>query len=99
MTGCLLETISLLLIVIATVGRSTWSSLYISGDKEHRAVCEGPYAILRNPLYMFSFVGVFGLGLANMHLTTLAWPSSPWHSSSIIDWWCGLRSTTFFRES
>ena len=70
-TGRLLELVSLLLIVIATFGR-IWCSLYISGYKEHRVVCEGPYAIIRNPLYLFSFVGAVGLGLATMHLAILA---------------------------
>jgi len=70
-TGRLLDTIGLLLVVIASLGR-TWCSLYISGYKEHRIVCEGPYAIVRNPLYLFSFVGALGLGLATMHLAILA---------------------------
>lgn len=70
-TGRLLETTSLLLVVIAALGR-IWSSLYISGYKEHRIVCEGPYAIVRNPLYMFSFIGALGLGLATIHLSILA---------------------------
>lgn len=70
MTGRLPETIGLLLVVIASMGR-TWSSLYISGYKEHRVVCEGPYAIVRNPLYLFSFVGALGLGLATRHLSIL----------------------------
>lgn len=71
MTGHLIEMVSLLLIVIATFGR-TWCSLYISGYKEHRVVCEGPYAIVRNPLYLFSFVGAVGLGLVTMRLSILA---------------------------
>ncbi len=70
-SGRLLETTSLLLVVIAALGR-VWSSLYISGYKEHRIVCEGPYAIVRNPLYVFSFIGALGLGLATRHLAILA---------------------------
>lgn len=70
LTGILLDIVSLLLIVIATFGR-IWSSLYISGYKEHRVVSEGPYAIVRNPLYAFSFIGALGLGLATLQLSIL----------------------------
>lgn len=69
-SGMLLDSISLVLIVIATFGR-LWSSLYISGHKEHRLVAEGPYSIVRNPLYVFSFIGALGLGLATLHLSVL----------------------------
>jgi protein-S-isoprenylcysteine O-methyltransferase Ste14 len=59
------------LIVVAAFGR-IWSSLYISGYKEDRIVTEGPYAIVRNPLYAFSFLGALGLGLATTNLLILA---------------------------
>jgi len=55
------------LVVLAVLGR-IWCSLYISGYKEDRVVTEGPYAIVRNPLYVFSFLGALGLGLATRHL-------------------------------
>jgi len=61
------ETFSFILVVIAAFGR-IWSALYISGYKEDRVVTEGPYAMVRNPLYVFSFIGALGLGLATRHL-------------------------------
>jgi protein-S-isoprenylcysteine O-methyltransferase Ste14 len=67
----LMNTLGFVLIVVAAFGR-IWSSLYISGYKEDRIVAEGPYAIVRNPLYVFSFIGALGLGLTTDNLLILA---------------------------
>jgi protein-S-isoprenylcysteine O-methyltransferase Ste14 len=55
------EFLGLALIVIAIVGRA-WCSLYIGGRKKAEIVDRGPYSVTRNPLYVFSFVGAFGIG-------------------------------------
>jgi protein-S-isoprenylcysteine O-methyltransferase Ste14 len=65
-----LDALGFVLVVVAAFGR-IWSSLYISGYKEDRIVAEGPYAIVRNPLYVFSFLGALGLGLATKHVSIL----------------------------
>lgn len=69
--GLVLDSLGFVLVVVAAFGR-IWSSLYISGYKEDRVVTEGPYAIVRNPLYVFSFLGALGLGLATKHVAVLA---------------------------
>jgi len=56
------ELMGLVLIIVCIVGR-TWCSLYIGGRKKQELVEIGPYSIMRNPLYSFSFLGAFGIGL------------------------------------
>lgn len=65
----LYEAIGLVLILVCIVGR-TWCSLYIAGRKKQELVAIGPYSIMRNPLYTFSFIGAMGVGLQFGAVTT-----------------------------
>lgn len=56
-----IEDAGLVLIFVCVLGRA-WSTLYIGGRKKESLVREGPYSISRNPLYLFSFIGVAGIG-------------------------------------
>jgi protein-S-isoprenylcysteine O-methyltransferase Ste14 len=65
------ELIGFLLIFLAVLGR-LWCALYISGRKNRELCRSGPYAYCRNPLYLFSFLGVLGICLAAQSPLALA---------------------------
>jgi hypothetical protein len=66
-----LEMSGLFLLTVCAMGR-LWSLMYISGNKRYEMITDGPYSIVRNPLYLFSFIGVIGIGLASENLLILA---------------------------
>ncbi len=65
------EMLGLFLLSICSLGR-LWALMYISGNKSLGIVTEGPYLIVRHPLYFFSFIGAIGIGLASENLLILA---------------------------
>jgi len=74
-TGYFHETLEItgyLLLSFASLGR-IWSAIYISGRKNDELCKDGPYSIMRNPLYIFSFIGVVGAcwGAKNLLLSVL----------------------------
>jgi protein-S-isoprenylcysteine O-methyltransferase Ste14 len=56
------EMIGFVLILIC-IFRRLWSILYVGGRKNSELAVSGPYSITRNPLYLFSTIGAFGIGL------------------------------------
>jgi protein-S-isoprenylcysteine O-methyltransferase Ste14 len=58
----LLEVAGLAFIIAAVLGRF-WAILYIGGHKNQTVMQDGPYSICRHPLYLFSTIGVVGLGM------------------------------------
>jgi protein-S-isoprenylcysteine O-methyltransferase Ste14 len=58
----MIEWLGIVLIVVCILGR-TWAALYIGGRKIEEFVQTGPYSVMRNPLYFFSFVGAAGIGM------------------------------------
>jgi protein-S-isoprenylcysteine O-methyltransferase Ste14 len=60
----------LVLVGIGAMGRA-WASMYISGYKDKDLITEGAYSIVRNPLYVFSFIGAVGVGCATGSLVLI----------------------------
>jgi protein-S-isoprenylcysteine O-methyltransferase Ste14 len=60
----------LLMVVLCAYGR-LWASFYICGNKSKNLITEGPYSMVRNPLYFFSLVGACGLGIASKNVVGL----------------------------
>ena len=50
------------LVIFGTFGR-VYSSAFIGGRKNDVIVREGPFGMVRNPLYVFSFIAALGIGL------------------------------------
>jgi protein-S-isoprenylcysteine O-methyltransferase Ste14 len=66
----LMEVAGILLTVTSVLGRF-WAILYIGGRKNGHVFQDGPYSMMRHPLYTFSTLGVagFGLMLGSLFLT------------------------------
>lgn len=58
-------------LIVGVMGR-VWCAAYIGGRKSQIIVDVGPYSMTRNPLYVFSFVGLLGIGLVSGMLTVAA---------------------------
>ena len=58
------------LVVIGVFGR-IYCSAFIGGRKNDMVVRDGPFSIVRNPLYVFSFIAMVGIGLESKMLSVL----------------------------
>lgn len=58
----LMENVGVFLIIACVLGRF-WAILYVGRHKNRGVVTDGPYSVTRNPLYLFSTLGAFGVGL------------------------------------
>jgi protein-S-isoprenylcysteine O-methyltransferase Ste14 len=66
----LFEMTGLFLLTVCCMGR-LWALIYISGNKRRELIMDGPYSMVRNPLYFFSLIGAIGIGLVSENLLVL----------------------------
>jgi protein-S-isoprenylcysteine O-methyltransferase Ste14 len=66
-----LEAFGLFLLAVCCMGR-LWALVYISGYKSRELITDGPYSIVRHPLYLFSLLGAIGIGLASENVLIIA---------------------------
>jgi protein-S-isoprenylcysteine O-methyltransferase Ste14 len=69
-TSEVLESFGIVCLLICLIGRG-WTAIYVSGRKNSELVQIGPFSVVRNPLYVFSFIGVIGIGLISQMITFL----------------------------
>lgn len=62
-----IEFLGFFLVFTAVLGR-LWCTIYIGGRKDMVLCRKGPYSVSRNPLYLFSFLGLLGVCLAAQNL-------------------------------
>jgi protein-S-isoprenylcysteine O-methyltransferase Ste14 len=67
----LIPVAGLALLLLAAGGR-IWASVYLYGRKNQELVTKGPFSLVRNPLYLFSFIGFVGAGFAFGSITLAA---------------------------
>lgn len=76
------------LLSLAAFGR-VWCLIYIAGKKNGTLLTEGPYSVVRNPLYVFSLLGAVGFGFA---------VENPWLAAIIGVWFAACYSITVAHE-
>ena len=54
--------LSIIVFILVTLGGfgRLWASLYVEGFKTKRLITEGPYSMVRNPLYFFTIIILLG---------------------------------------
>lgn len=57
------EMLGFALLVAAALWR-IWCHLFIAGSKNSELATEGPYSVVRNPLYLGNFLGILGFSFA-----------------------------------
>lgn len=62
-----LEFIGYMLVSVAAIGR-VYSTAFLGGFKNGKIIDYGPFSICRNPLYLFSFIGVCGFALMSVNI-------------------------------
>ena len=62
--------IGFFLVVFGALGR-LYCTVFLGGHKSKKIIDYGPFSIVRNPLYIFSFICVIGLGLISNNILVL----------------------------
>lgn len=63
----ILDMTGLALISVCALGR-LYTTAYLGGAKNEKLITEGPFSVVRNPLYVFSWIGFTGIALMTTRL-------------------------------
>lgn len=88
--------IAALLCLAGAVMVRVWASLYVGGRKGRELVRGGPYALVRNPLYVGTLIGAVGIGLCFGSITLGV--ALPFFSFLVLNWVVKLEETRLREE-
>ncbi len=63
----ILDFIGYILVAICALGR-VYSTAFLGGHKNKNLITQGPYSVVRNPLYSFSLLGITGIAMMTNHI-------------------------------
>lgn len=66
-----MEWFGYVLVVAGAFGR-IWCTAYIGGWKTDKLITDGPYSVVRNPLYLFSIITALGIAWITAHVVLIA---------------------------
>ena len=65
------EFIGYFLIAVCVLGR-VYSTAFLGGHKNESLIRQGPFSVVRNPLYVFSYIGIIGVSIMSGRVLVLA---------------------------
>lgn len=66
----ILDILGVTLVGICAIGR-VYCTAFLGGHKNKNLVTYGPFSVVRNPLYVFSLIGVLGISLMSNHIVLI----------------------------
>lgn len=63
----ILDILGVTLVGVCALGR-VYCTAFLGGQKNKKLVTYGPFSVVRNPLYVFSLIGVLGISLMSNHI-------------------------------
>lgn len=64
------DMVGLLLVSLCALGR-VYTTAFLAGRKNQTVVDHGPFSVVRNPLYVFSLIGILGIALMSNHIIVM----------------------------
>lgn len=65
-----LELVGYLLVTVCALGR-IYTTAFLGGFKNAGVINYGPFSLVRNPLYVFSLIGIAGIALMSLRLSVM----------------------------
>lgn len=66
----LTEYLGYFLVIACVLGR-VYSTAFLGGHKNESLIRQGPFSVVRNPLYVFSYIGIVGVSIMSQRLSVV----------------------------